>query len=54
MTIESDEAQAMLRDVESVVVRVKRSGGYRVSAVVIILWHVVDLVRDPLGIGKPP
>jgi hypothetical protein len=35
MTIKSDEAQAMLKDIESVVAMVKQSGGYRVSAVVV-------------------
>ena len=48
MTIRSDEAQAMLKDVESVVAKVKQSRIYRCAALIIILWGVVDLVRDLL------
>ena len=46
MTIRSDEAAAMLADVDSVVARVKQSRIYRNAALIIILWGVVDLVRD--------
>lgn len=45
MTIRSDEAAAMLADVESVVAKVKQSRIYRDAALVIILWGVVDLAR---------
>ena len=48
MTIRSDEAAAMLADVESVVAKVKQSRIYRSAALIIILWGVVDLVRDGL------
>ena len=48
MTIRSDEAAATLADIESVVGRVKQSRIYRNAALVIILWGVVDLVRDLL------
>jgi hypothetical protein len=48
MTIRSDEAAAMLADVDSVVARVKQSRIYRNAALIIILWGVVDLVRDLL------
>jgi hypothetical protein len=48
MTIRSDEAAAMLADVETVVARVKQSRVYRNAALIIILWGVVDLVRDLL------
>jgi hypothetical protein len=48
MTIRSDEAAAMLADVESVVAKVKQSRLYRSSALIIMLWGVVDLVRDGL------
>jgi hypothetical protein len=53
MTIRSDEAAAMLADVDSVVGRVKQSRLYRSSAQIIILWGVVNLVRDLL-IGVAP
>ena len=48
MTIRSDEAAAMLADVDSVVAKVKQSRIYRSAALIIILWGVVDLVRDAL------
>ena len=48
MTIRSDEAAAMLADVDSVVARVKQSRIYRNAALIIILWGAVDLVRDAL------
>ena len=48
MTIRSDDAAAMLADVESVVSRVKQSRIYRNAALVIILWGLVDLIRDVL------
>jgi hypothetical protein len=48
VTIRSDEAAAMLADVESVVARVKQSRVYRNAALIIILWGAVDLVRDLL------
>ena len=48
MIIRSDEAAAMLADVESVVARVKQSRVYRSAALIIILWGAVDLVRDIL------
>ena len=48
MTIRSDEAAAMLADVESVVAKVKQSRIYRSAALIIILWGVVNLVRDAL------
>ncbi len=48
MTIRSDEAAAMLADVESIVARVKQSRVYRNAALIIILWGGVDLVRDLL------
>jgi hypothetical protein len=48
MTIRSDEAAAMLADVETVVARVKQSRIYRSAALIIILWGVVNLARDCL------
>ena len=48
MTIHSDEAAAMLADVDSVVARVKQSRLYRTSALIMILWGVVNLARDIL------
>jgi hypothetical protein len=48
MTIRSDEAAAMLADVDSVVARVKQSRLYRTAALIMILWGVVNLVRDVL------
>ena len=48
MTIRSDEAAAMLADVDSVVAKVKQSRIYRSAALIIILWGVVNLVRDAL------
>ena len=48
MTIRSDEAAAMLADVESVVAKVKQSRIYRDAALVIILWGAIDLVRGLL------
>jgi hypothetical protein len=38
----------MLADVESVVARVKQSRIYRSAALVMMLWGVVNLVRDGL------
>ena len=48
MTIRSDEAAAMLADVDAVVAKVKQSRIYRGAALIIILWGAVDLVRDAL------
>src|SRR5271165_4710570 len=48
MTIGSNEAAAMLADVESVVTRVKQSRTYRNATLCIMLGGVVDLVRDVL------
>ena len=48
MTIGSDEAAAMLADVDGVVARVKQPRIYRNAALIIILWGVIDLVRDTL------
>jgi hypothetical protein len=48
MTIRSDEAAAMLADVDSVVAKVKQSRIYRSAALIIILWGVVNLARDAL------
>ncbi|HTZ68311.1 MAG TPA: hypothetical protein VMB83_12780 [Roseiarcus sp.] len=48
MTIRSDEAAAMLADVDSVVAKVKQSRIYRSAALIIILWGVVNLARDVL------
>jgi hypothetical protein len=48
MTIRSDEAAAMLADVDDVVAKVKQSRIYRNAALIIVLWGVVDLVRDIL------
>ena len=53
MTIGSDEAAAMLADVEGVVARVKQSRLYRNAALIIILWGAVDLVRDLLIAVEP-
>ena len=53
MTIRSDEAAATLADVEAVVARVKQSRVYRNAALIVILWGVVDLVRDLLIALKP-
>jgi hypothetical protein len=46
MAIRSDEAAAMLADVDSVVTKVKQSRIYRSAAQIIILWGAVNLVRD--------
>jgi hypothetical protein len=48
MTIRSDEAAAMLADVESVVSKVKQSRIYRSAALIMVLWGVVAFVRDGL------
>ena len=48
MTIGSDEAAAMLADVDSVVAKVKQSRIYRNAALIIMLWGAVDLVREGL------
>ena len=48
MNIRSDEAAAMLADVDSVVARVKQSRLYRTAALIMILWGVVYLARDVL------
>lgn len=53
MTIGSDEAAAMLADVESVVAKVKQSRIYRSAALIIILWGAVNLVRDMLIAAEP-
>ena len=53
MTIGSDEAAAVLADVESIVARVKQSRIYRSAALIIILWGAVDLVRDLLIAVEP-
>ncbi len=48
MTIRSDEAAAMLADVDSVVAKVKQSRMYRSAALIIMLWGAVNLVRGAL------
>jgi hypothetical protein len=48
MTPRSDEAAAMLADIENIVAKVKQSRIYRNAALLIVLWGVVDLVRDLL------
>ena len=48
MTVRSDEAAAMLADVDSVVAKVKQSRLYRSAALITILWGVVSLARDIL------
>jgi hypothetical protein len=48
MTVRSDEAAAMLADVDSVVAKVKQSRLYRSAALIMILWGVVNLARDVL------
>lgn len=48
MTIKSDEAAAMLKDVESVVARVKQSRIYRSAGLVIMFWGALNLVRGLL------
>ena len=53
MTIRSNEAAAMLADVDSVVARVKQSRVYRSAALIIILWGAVDLVPDVLVAVAP-
>ena len=42
MTVRSDEAAAMLADVDSVVAKVKQSRLYRSAALITILWGVVE------------
>ncbi len=51
--IQTEEAAAMLADVESVVARVKQSRIYRNAAFIIIFWGVVNLVRDLLIAVEP-
>ena len=46
--IQTEEAAAMLADVESVVARVKQSRIYRNAAFIIIFWGVVNLARNLL------
>ena len=46
MTIRSDEAAAMLADVDGVVAKVKQSRIYRSAALIIMLWGVINVVRD--------
>jgi hypothetical protein len=48
MTIGSDEAAAMLADVETVVAKVKQSRIYRDAALIMMLWGAVNLARDGL------
>jgi len=48
MTIRSDEAAAMLADVDSVVAKVKQSRIYRSAALIIMLWGAINLARDGL------
>ncbi len=45
MTIGSDQAAAMLADVDDVVARVKQSRLYRNAARIIMLWGAVNIVR---------
>ncbi len=57
MTPRADEAAATLADIENIVAKVGQSRICRKAALVIVLWGVVDLVRDalialwPQGIG---
>jgi len=53
MTVRSDEAAAMLADVENVVAKVKQSRIYHGAALCIVLWGGVNLVRDLLIALEP-
>jgi hypothetical protein len=48
LTIRSDEAARMLADVESVVAKLKQSQIYRNAALIIMLWGLVNILRDGL------
>ena len=48
MTIRSDEAAATLAEIERVVAKVKQSRVYRTTALITIVWGVVDLARGIL------
>ena len=48
MTIRSDEAARMLADVENVVAKLKQSQIYRNAALIIMLWGLVNILRDGL------
>src|SRR5271165_2378729 len=53
MTIRSEEAAAMLAEVESVIAKVKQSRLYRSAALILILWGAVDLLRGLMIAIKP-
>jgi hypothetical protein len=53
VSIEREEAGAMLADVESVVARVKQSRLYRRAATILILWGVISVVGDCADLLMP-
>ena len=48
MTVSTNEARAMLADVESIVARVKQSGIYRRAGDIFIRWGALQFVRHAL------
>ena len=53
MTIRSDEAAATLAEVDRIVAEVKRSRVYRTTALITIVWGVVNLARGILVALSP-
>lgn len=49
MTINRDEADAMLADIESIGRRVKQSLIYRVSSLVLMFWGVITIAGNVVG-----
>src|SRR5271170_961639 len=53
MTINPNEASAMLADVEAIIGKVKQSRSYRVAGVVMILWGVIVIAGNILSAVAP-
>jgi hypothetical protein len=53
MTINPNEASAMLADVEAIIGKVKQSRAYRVAGLVMILWGVIVIMGNVLAVVAP-
>ena len=53
MTLSSEEARAMLADVESVIARVKQSHIYRTSGAMLMLWGAIVALGNVLAAVAP-
>jgi len=53
MTIDAEQAGAMLAEVDSIVAKVKRSRVYRQTGGLLILWGAIVVAADLIGFARP-